>query len=143
MQHRTDLRRDDGFNLVEILVVVVIIAVLAAIAVPIYLNHQARAKDAVAQADAMNLGIQIRAAWDDEATSLAVTSDGDYYFINSEKVLGVSPDVEFVGFTGGGAIDDWCVQLRIPGGKNSDTPGVRFDSVNGYVENAACTGLTP
>ena len=51
---KTDAERDRGFTLIELMVVVLIIAILLAIAIPTFLGAQNKAKDRSAQSSARN-----------------------------------------------------------------------------------------
>jgi type IV pilus assembly protein PilA len=59
INHGPEAERDAGFTLVELLVVMTIVGVLAAIAIPTFLTQRAKAHDSATKADVSNLGREV------------------------------------------------------------------------------------
>jgi type IV pilus assembly protein PilA len=73
------LRDDRGFTLIELLFVVLLIGVLAAIAIPSYMNHAKKGKDADAESNARNLVSKVE---------LCYATNEDYTTCDTEAKLG-------------------------------------------------------
>ena len=59
------LRNTKGFTLIELLIVVAIIGILAAIAIPQFATYRAKAYNSAAQSDLRNLKTQMESAYGD------------------------------------------------------------------------------
>jgi type IV pilus assembly protein PilA len=111
LRYMQEVKREErGFTLIELLVVVAIIGVLVAIAVPMFLNQIAKARDATAKANvreaasAMNVYIT-------EENALPATIDD----LKGHGFQGSDPQV--VMFVGGTvAAPQWCLSAPTNGG---------------------------
>jgi len=134
---RERLNQDEGFTLIELMVVVLIIAVLVAIAVPSFLGFRNRAQDRSTQADIRNVLLAEKAYWTDEA--MFTTAEADL------AVYEPSIDLTVLTVTTGNSGDQVCIEALSDSGtyfllvENSVATGGTWYGSHTATGAAACT----
>jgi type IV pilus assembly protein PilA len=124
---------EGGFTLIELLVVIIIIGILAAIAIPVFLNQRQKGYDAQAKSDARNLATLEETYMTDNNVYVAVADAA-----TAATVLGykqsknVSAAVIVVDAT---AKAEFCLKTTSDSGKF-----FWYDNVTGGISNTAPTG---
>lgn len=126
MNKRT-ISRSHGFTLIEILVVVALIAILAAIAMPAYNNYINRGKLKTAQADLVALSLNLE---NEYQRKLAYPSGTDAVNANTAAVIG-----KYDGWSPA-AEDDFEYSTAADGGTGYE---VKATGKNGGVNNCVLT----
>src|SRR5436305_5872284 len=85
--------REEGqgvFTLIQLLVVMIIIGILAAIAIPIFLNQRKKAQDSAAKADVSTIGKEVATYFVDNAGVPTVTINTGRYYLKDAGGYGVT-----------------------------------------------------
>jgi type IV pilus assembly protein PilA len=126
---------EGGFTLIELLVVIIIIGILAAIAIPVFLNQRQKGYDAQAKSDARNLATLEETYLTDNnvyvaganlaAVQAALTDYKKSANVTDAKITFVTA----AGATGGTSTSGYCVQTTSSSGNtfgyNSNLGGLQ------------------
>jgi prepilin-type N-terminal cleavage/methylation domain-containing protein len=131
-------RGERGFTLIELLVVIIIIGVLAAVAIPLFLDQRKLAADAAVKSDVRNTATQVQ-QWSFENPGQFAATTNDYVAANGKVVASTGNTVGVV--VGSDGRYTVCGYATGKGKAYSTTNSAYvFDSATGQFGTGTCEG---
>ena len=142
--------KDSGFTLIELLVVMIIIGILAAIAIPVFLNQRKKAQDSAAKADVSTLGKEVATYYVDNCSTPAITKNaaGHYELAAPASATATCTQAAYGPVDLGKASDNvtlqkqtftsdtaWCVSVQNAKG---DKQNYRYSAADGLEVGVLC-----
>lgn len=126
--------RQGGFTLIELLVVIIIIGILAAIAIPLFLNNRNKGYDKAAVSDITNVAKAVEAAGTDGVAYAAVTK------AKIEEMTKISGDTPTLRYCATVATNTASADYVIQATSKSGSTFQYAASQGGFTDGAATNG---
>ncbi|MGB9376883.1 MAG: prepilin-type N-terminal cleavage/methylation domain-containing protein [Mycobacteriales bacterium] len=126
--------KDEGFTLIELLVVIIIIGILAAIAIPVFLNQRKKGWDAEAKSDLRNAATaEETVLTDNNAYTTTVATLVTAGFKSSANTTLTVVSTRGTGAPAAG-VDSYCLKAV-----SKSTTNFYYDSAAGGISTTVCT----
>ena len=148
---RKSQESEGGFTLIELLVVMIIIGILAAIAIPVFLNQRKKAQDTAAKADVSTIGKEIATYYVDNTSMPAVVLTAGRYSLSAAAVVGPPAIAAYPATDLGKSSNNvtllnqfivdathWCVTVQNLQGDKAAV-GTEYSAAGGLTPGVACT----
>ena len=127
-------RGEEGFTLIELLVVIIIIGILAAIAIPVFLNQRQKGWEAAVQSDLRNAATAQETYLTEQATyttNITALKSVGFKYSDSKNYTALTPLISVASVNAG---NSFCMQATAAG-----DPGTQFhySSPNG-LQKGSC-----
>ena len=144
--HKSMNEKDKGFTLIELLVVIIIIGILAAIAIPVFMNQRKKAVDSGIKSDLRTVANEIETYYTDYQKYPATTDVTATSATSNSFIIGTGTDATTIKLTAGNEIKYTLdtggesysiVGFNTKGTANSATKVFKYSSIDGGLRAGA------